>query len=117
MKMSSRFLIGSISTMITAGASVSVHADPGQRPHEATPVLFQAAGPDAASIQSAVDAFRANLGALNPNVAGSFGSGRRVINWDGVPDGFSAPNTIFESEVPATTGKAGLVVRRRNLHR
>ena len=52
----------------------------------------QAAGTSAAAIQSAVDAYRADLGALNPNVAGSFGSGRREINWDGVPDAFAAPN-------------------------
>jgi hypothetical protein len=54
----------------------------------------QAAGTSAAAIQSAVDAYRADLGALNPNVAGSFGSGRREINWDGVPDAFSAPNLL-----------------------
>ena len=54
----------------------------------------QAAGTTAAAIQSAVDAYRADLGALNPNVPGSFGSGRREINWDGVPDAFSAPNLL-----------------------
>ena len=54
----------------------------------------QAAGTSAAAIQSAVDAYRADLGALNPNVAGSFGSGRREINWDGVPDAFAAPNLM-----------------------
>jgi hypothetical protein len=54
----------------------------------------QAAGTSAAAIQSSVDAYRADLGALNPNVPGSFGSGRREINWDGVPDAFSAPNLI-----------------------
>jgi hypothetical protein len=54
----------------------------------------QAAGTSAAAIQSAVDAYRADLGTLNPNVPGSFGSGRREINWDGVPDAFSAPNLL-----------------------
>ena len=49
----------------------------------------QAAGTSAAAIQSTVDAYRADLGTLNPNIAGSFGSGRREINWDGVPDAFS----------------------------
>jgi hypothetical protein len=51
-------------------------------------------GPDAASIQASVDAFRADLGALNPNVAGSLGAGRREINWDGVPAAASSPNAF-----------------------
>src|SRR4051812_39956501 len=57
-------------------------------------VVTSASGPDPASIQASVDSFRASLGTLNPNVAGSTGSGRREINWDGVPDGFSAPNNL-----------------------
>lgn len=51
-------------------------------------------GANAAAIQATVDAFRADLGALNANVAGSLGSGRREINWDGVPDAFSAPTDL-----------------------
>lgn len=48
------------------------------------PTVFQAAGPDAASIQSTVDAFRAKLGNPdNKNAAGPLGSGHREINWDG----------------------------------
>jgi hypothetical protein len=31
---------------------------------------------------------------LNPNVATTFPTGRREINWDGVPDAFSAPNNL-----------------------
>jgi len=55
----------------------------------------QASGVNAADIQSAVDAFRTDLGgSLNPNVAGSLLSGRREINWDGVPDNLSAPNNL-----------------------
>ena len=55
----------------------------------------QASGANAADIQSAVDAFRTDLGgSLNPNVAGSLLSGRREINWDGVPDNLSAPNNL-----------------------
>jgi len=55
----------------------------------------QASGAKAADIQSAVDAFRTDLGgSLNPNVAGSLLSGRREINWDGVPDNLSAPNNL-----------------------
>ena len=62
--------------------------------NESTPILFQAAGPSVSSIQSSVDAYRTQLGTLNPNVVGSFASGRREINWDGVPDMFSAPNNL-----------------------
>jgi len=61
---------------------------------ESSAITFSATGTDAVAIQATVDAYRANLGVLNPNVAGSFGSGRREINWDGVPDGFSAPNNL-----------------------
>jgi hypothetical protein len=52
---------------------------------QADPITFQASGPNAAAITPSVDAFRTDLGTLNPNVAGSFGTGRREINWDGVP--------------------------------
>jgi hypothetical protein len=62
--------------------------------NETAVILFQAAGPNISSIQSSVDAFRTQLGTLNPNVAGSFANGRREINWDGVPDMFSAPNNL-----------------------
>ena len=60
----------------------------------AAPVVFEASGASPADIQAAVDAFRAFLGPLNPNVPGSFPSGRREINWDGVPDAFAAPNDL-----------------------
>lgn len=59
---------------------------------EPAPQVFQAAGTSVAAVGSNVDAFRAALGTLNPNVPGSFGGGRREVNWDGVPDSFSAPN-------------------------
>jgi hypothetical protein len=61
---------------------------------QGAPIVFSASGANAASIQPAVDAFRASLGPINPNLAGSFASGRREINWDGVPDAFSAPNAL-----------------------
>lgn len=60
----------------------------------AGPVTYAAAGGSAAAVQGMVDAFRADLGALNPNTAGSAGGGRREINWDGVPDAHSAPNPL-----------------------
>ena len=51
-------------------------------------------GAAVADLAPAVEAFRADLGALNPNLPGSFGSGRREINWDGVPDAASSPNAF-----------------------
>lgn len=60
----------------------------------ASSVLFSASGGSPAAIQGTVDAFRTALGTLNPNVVGSLGSGRREINWDGVPDTLSAPNNL-----------------------
>lgn len=57
-------------------------------------VTFSASGANTADIQATVDSFRTSLGTLNANVAGSFGTGRREINWDGVPDGSSAPNNL-----------------------
>jgi len=48
------------------------------------PTVFQAAGPNVASIQSSVDAFRAALGTpVNGNNPGPLAIGRREINWDG----------------------------------
>ena len=61
---------------------------------QGAPVVFEASGESPADIQAAVDSFRAFLGPLNPNVPGSFPSGRREINWDGVPDAFSAPSNL-----------------------
>jgi hypothetical protein len=63
-------------------------------PSHAALVTFSASGANAADIQGTVDSFRTALGSLNPNVVGSFGTGRREINWDGVPDALSAPNNL-----------------------
>ena len=67
-------------------------------------VQTSASGVNAAGIVGTVNAFRTLLGPLNANVAGSFGSGRREINWDGVPDSRSAPNSLpanfFNSNSP-----------------
>ena len=61
----------------------TVHAQ-GNTPKEPAPVaVFQAAGPNAASIQSTVDAYRLALGDLNGNAAGPLAAGRRQIDWDG----------------------------------
>ena len=63
------------------------------------PIVFQAAGPNALSIQSTVDAFRAALGnPNNGNAPGVLASGRREINWDGggANDTTTAPVTPFD---------------------
>ena len=58
-------------------------------------VTIGAAGPDAASITAARDAFRSEIGGGTVAGAnGSFGGVRREINWDGVPAQFSAPNNL-----------------------
>ncbi len=70
----------------------------------AVPIVISVGGATVAAIQSTVDAYRNSLGAINGNVAGSFGSGRREINWDGVPDALAAPSTLpanfFNSNSP-----------------
>jgi hypothetical protein len=61
----------------------TVHASP-EGDAWAAPIVFQAAGPSVASIQSMVDAFRAAIGgANNGNAPNSIPEGRREINWDG----------------------------------
>src|SRR5438132_7110176 len=58
-------------------------------------VIESAAGPTAASIIAARDAFRTDLGGGTVAGAnGSFGGVRREINWDGVPDALAAPNNL-----------------------
>ena len=60
-----------------------------------TPLAIrEATGANAAAIQSTVDAFRSDLGTLRPNTRSSFTSGRREINWDGVPDASAAPANL-----------------------
>ncbi|MEP7343378.1 MAG: hypothetical protein ABI977_36980 [Acidobacteriota bacterium] len=54
----------------------------------------QAAGLSPADIQTAVDDFRADLGGANNGIGGTLTTGRREINWDGVPDDRSAPNNL-----------------------
>lgn len=60
----------------------------------AAPVVRQGSGATPAALQAIVDQFRADLGGANNGVGGSFATGRREINWDGVPDSQSEPNNI-----------------------
>ena len=68
-----------------AGAADSTEPKPpGYGKDLVAPIVFQAAGPTADSIQSSVDAFRAALGEPdNGNDPGPLYDGRREINWDG----------------------------------
>jgi hypothetical protein len=64
------------------------------------PTVFQAAGPNIASIQNTVDQYRAALGATNNgNAPGPLTDGRREINWDGGGnnDTTTAPVTPFNT--------------------
>ena len=65
------------------------------------PAVFQAAGPNTASIQGTITAFRAALGdPVNGNTTQELASGRREINWDGgVPpsDVTTAPVNPFNT--------------------
>jgi len=80
-----------IGKFITAGLFVAAFVTAGS----AQATVRTASGATPASIQAAVDQFRADLGALNPNNGQSFKTGRREINWDGVGDGASSPNSIL----------------------
>ncbi len=59
----------------------------------AAPVVYEAPGGEPAEIDAAVTGFRTFLGDNN-GVGGTFPDGRREINWDGVPDAFSAPSNL-----------------------
>jgi hypothetical protein len=56
--------------------------------------VFTATGATPADIQAAINNFRTALGGANNGVGGSFPTGRREINWDGVSDAFAAPNNL-----------------------
>ncbi|MFN7935194.1 MAG: PEP-CTERM sorting domain-containing protein [Bryobacteraceae bacterium] len=78
--------------------------------------VFSASGANAAAIQGKVDSFRAALG-TNNGVGGTFASGRREVNWDGVPAGSTDPSLLpanfFNSNSPRgmeLSGSSGFMV-------
>jgi hypothetical protein len=94
---------GRILVAVLVTLAVSSPAASAQTSDEPAVSLQQAAGTSSAAIQSAVDAFRAELGAPN-TVPGSQGAGRREINWDGLPpDFFNA--TVPRGVVFSTSGE------------
>jgi hypothetical protein len=66
-----------------------------ENPGFVAPTVFQASGPTASSIQSTIDAFRAELGEPNNANNPSQPTGRREINWD--PD---VPGTFPPGQEP-----------------
>src|SRR5438034_6652179 len=78
--------------------SQTAHAQEARSREFVAPVVFQAAGPSGASIQSTVDAFRAVPGfeTNNGNNPGPLKNGRREINWDG-----GNPN-VMDTTAPVT---------------
>ena len=85
-----RVYIGSlvvVMSLLVAGSvqqTVQAEGTEKAKAKDLDPLVFQAAGPSAASIQSMVEAFRAAIGgANNGNTAGPISGGRREINWDG----------------------------------
>jgi hypothetical protein len=75
----------------------------------AAPTVRTASGADAAAITPARDAYRADLGggtAAGQN--GSFDGVRREVNWDGVPEAQSSPNS-FKPDFFNTNSPRGVV--------
>jgi hypothetical protein len=76
----------------------------------AAPVAYTDSGADTASIQDTVDQFRADLGTLNANTAGTQNTGRREITWDGVADASADPNLLPPDFFNATSPRGVILV-------
>src|SRR4030095_12515735 len=77
------FVLAGLATLV---ATPLVHA---------VPVVFSGVSTSAAGITPLPGAFRTACGGgPGAGATGSFGGVRREINWDGVPDMFSAPNNL-----------------------
>jgi hypothetical protein len=92
--------VGSLAVMMLVPVGQTAQAQGNKSKDLVPPIIFQAAGPIADSIQSTVDAFRAALGDPNNgnNPPPLDRSGRREINWDGgnpPVDTTTAPVTPF----------------------
>ncbi len=86
-----------MSTIAVAATTLPFVGMYGAQAQTAAPITRSATGLFPADIQTMVATFRADLGGGESGAAnGSFGGKRREINWDGVPDQFSAPNDLPE---------------------
>ena len=91
-KLASFSLVAGLALGVIAWQPATLDGHSVPYPHFTTPVVFQAAGPTAASIQAAVDQFRAALGGVNnANQPGPLTEGRREINWDGGGSSATSP--------------------------
>jgi len=87
------FLAAHVEGQELAPTSADLAADQSSLADFVAPAVFQAAGPNIASIQSAIADFRAALGDPNNlNATTELTVGRREINWDGaVPTDVTTP--------------------------
>jgi hypothetical protein len=92
-------VLGVLWIVLPSRLDQSAHAQENTTKDFVAPVIFQAAGPNTTSIQSAVDAYRAELGNPDNKNAGSLNTGHREINWDGGGgvDTTTAPVTPFNT--------------------
>jgi hypothetical protein len=84
------FVVGTVCLVVLGLGAGSAAADThaGSSPKAPRPTLVTGSG----DISNAIAKYQEMLGADNGGVPQSFSSGRREINWDGVPDEFSEPN-------------------------
>jgi hypothetical protein len=80
-------VFGLLSVMMSPQVRLVAHAQ-GNKPKDIVPpIVFQAAGPNAASINGTITEFSAELGGINNGITPPGGpiiaGGRREINWDG----------------------------------
>lgn len=91
--------LGVLWIVLPLGIDQNAHAQESTNKDFVAPLVFQAAGPNSASIQSTIDAYRAALGNPDNKNSGPLGTGHREINWDGGGgvDTTTAPVTPFNT--------------------
>ena len=83
LSLSSFAAVAAAAVLISVPRGGTAHAQISAAAFEA-PAVFQAAGPNIASIQGTVDQYRLAIGGVNNgNAPGPLATGRREINWDG----------------------------------